>query len=133
MAKNNQKTIEQTIAERRAEFAKRMHIMQAWNRSYHVLEVPGDDGESIKAWPGPFHRKRAAELLLEDMIEHHVGGSLDDFEHVDLVAKYEREAAFVELLEEHGGVNDPRGLARLLIQKQPWNGCGAFGDQEIPF
>ena len=133
MAKNNQETIEQAIAERRAEFAKRMHIMKAWNGSYHVLEVPGSDGEPIKAWPGPFHSKRAAELLLEDMIEPYVRGSLDDLEHIDLVAKYEREGVFVELIEEQGGVNDPRGLARLLMEKQPWNSRYASSDSEIPF
>ncbi len=128
------KTIEQPTNERRAEFAKRMHIVQAWNRSYHVLEVPGDDGEPIKAWPGPFNRKRAAELLLEDMIEPYVEGNLGTafcplcLERGDAVAKYEREAAFVELMEEQGGVDDPRGLARLLMQKQPWNGT----DDEFP-
>ena len=135
MTKKNQKTTEHTIADRRDEIAKRMHIMQAWNRSYHVIEISGGDGEPIKAWPGPFNRKRAAELMLEDMIEHHVRGSLDDLEHIDLVAKYEREGAFVDILESHGGVNDPRALARLLIQEQPWtwNSCGGNRDAEIPF
>ena len=128
-------TTKKTVAARRAKFAKRMHIMKAWNGSYHVLEVPGSNSEPIKAWPGPFHSKRAAELMLEDLIEPHVEGNLDDFEHVDLVAKYEREAAFVELIEKHGGVNDPRGLACLLAEKQPWfcRGGPATQDDDIPF
>ena len=126
-------TSKKTAAARRAEIAKRMQIMQAWNGSYHVLEVAV--GEAIKAWPGPFRSKRAAELMLEDMIEHHVRGSLDDLEHHDLVANYEREAAFVELIEKHGGVDDVRGLALLLFQKQPWSSSpGArTQDDEIPF
>ncbi len=138
MTKKSKKTVEQPTNERRAEFAKRMQIMQAWNGSYHVLEVPGRDGEPIKAWPGPFHSKRAAELLLEDMIDPYVDNTLGSgfcplcLERGNLVADYEREAAFMELMEKQGGVNDPRGLARLLIQQQPWFGRGG-NDDGIPF
>jgi len=141
MTKKAKKTTEPTITERRAEFTERMHIMKAWNGSYHVIEIPGGDGEPIKAWPGPFCIKRAAELLLEDMAEAYVDNTLgtafcplaagrDGF-----VADYEREAAFVEIIEKHGGVSDPRGLALLLFKKQPW--CHRVGagnqDAEIPF
>ena len=133
MTKKSKTTIEQTIAKQRAEIAKRLHIMQAWNRSYHVLEIPGDDGEPIKAWPGPFHSKRAAELVLEDVIDHYVEGNLDAFEGLDLVGNYEREAGFVEIIEKHGGVNDPRKLALLLFQKQPWDSRAGDRDAEIPF
>ena len=135
MTKKNPETVEQPANERRAEFAKRMHIMRAWNGSYHVLEIPGSDGEAIKAWPGPFNSMRAAELLLEDMIEPYAEGNLGTafcplgLGRGDLIANYEREGELVKLIEEHGGVSDPRGLARLLMQKQPWHAR----DAEIPF
>jgi hypothetical protein len=139
MSKKNQKTAEQPTNERRAEFAQRMQIMKAWNGSFHVLEVAGGGGEPIKAWPGPFRLKRAAELLLEDMVEAYVDNTLGTaccplaLERPNFVADYEREGIFVALLEEQGGVDDPRGLARLLLQKQPWCGRGGFDDGGIPF
>ena len=61
-------TIEQTIAERRAEIAKRMHVPKMKD-GYHILEIPGRKGEPYEFWPGPFQTERGAKLALDDLLD----------------------------------------------------------------
>ena len=127
MTKKIQKTTEQTAASLRADVARGLHIIEAWNGSFHVLEITGLENEPIKLWPGPFCLKRAAELLLEDMTEPYADGEIGtavcptgQHRPANIVERYEHEGEFVELMEKHGGVNDPRGLAKAILEKQPW-------------
>jgi len=75
MTKKSKKTTEQNFAERRAEIAKRraeiakrMHVADTYC-GFHILEIPAADGSPLKAWPGPFKTKRAAELYLEELLD----------------------------------------------------------------
>ena len=125
-------TIEKTIAERRVEIAKRMHIAEM-NDEFHILEIPGADGAPFKAWPGPFWVRRAAALFLERLLDAYAEGNPElAFCDPGFRNLYEQEVRLLEFLEKKEGIVDPRGLAQELCHYQPWI-CRREMDGEIPF
>ena len=125
MTKKSKKTAEQTfakhraeIAERRAEIAKRMHVADTYC-GFHILEIPAADGSPLKAWPGPFKTKRAAELFLDELLDAYAEGdplSACDY-YIKRIKELEQRAVLLEFLEEREGIADPRILARDLSQR----------------
>ncbi len=137
MAKKSQKTIEQDIAERRAEIAKRMHVAKMGD-GFHILEIPAADGSPFEAWPGPFKTKRAAELFLDELVDAYAKGNPNGVCcSGGIFVVFEQQARVLEFLEKRENTTDLRALARDLISFQPWQN-GPYGplgemDSEIPF
>ncbi len=135
MTKKNLKTVEQTIAKRRAEIAKRMHVAELCG-GYHILEIPAADGSPFEPWPGPFKTKRAAELFLDDLLDAYADG--DPLRvcgcYISRIKGYERQAEVLEFLERRDGMLNLRELARdisdILLCRY---GSPIEHDTEIPF
>ncbi len=135
MTKKSKKTAEQTIAKRRAEIAKRMHVAELCG-GYHILEIPAADGSPFEAWPGPFKTKRAAELFLEDLLDAYAEGdplrACDCY--ISRIKNYERQAGLLEFLERRDGMLDLRELARDLSDLMLCRyGSPIEHDTETPF
>lgn len=110
---------EQTVAERLAEIAKRMRIVELGD-GFHIREVPAGDGESVKVWPGPFRTLRGAKILVElvseedGAFEYYGGRSITDYG----VRQFDRQGRLRDFFEQQEGVSDPRGLARELADSR---------------
>ena len=134
MTKKNLKSIEKTIAERRAEIAKRMHVAKMGD-GFHILEIPAADGSPFEAWPGPFQTKRAAELFLDELVDAYAEGDPNNACcSGGIFVVFEQQARVLEFLEKREGTSDLHKLARDLVRFQPWqNGPSGEMDSEIPF
>ena len=131
MAKKSQKTIEQTIAKRRAEIAKRMHVPKMKD-GYHILEIPGRNGEPYEFWPGPFVTERGAGLALEDLLDWYAIGEPEQaLDYPGGCGAYDQEACLLTFLEEQKDFSDLRELARELSNVRPWT--IRPDHEEIPF
>jgi hypothetical protein len=110
--------------------ADNLRVVQGWTGSWHVFEMR-DGTKVLHAWPSPFHSKRAAELVAEDVVEGSAKGIIDTgqcpFRGHDVLRRYGEEARLVGIIEEVGGVDDPRKLAQALMKRDPSQ------DSEIPF
>lgn len=110
--------------------ADNLRVVRAWNGSWHVFELR-DGTKELHAWPGPFHSKRAAELVAEDVVEGSAKGLVDTgqcpFRGHDVLHRYEEEARLLGIIEKVGGVEDPRKVAKALMQRDHSH------DDEIPF
>ncbi len=133
MTKKNQKTVEQTIVERRAEIAKRMHVAKMGD-GFHIIEIPAADGSPFEAWPGPFNSKLAAELFRDDLLDAYAEGNPNNAcMSGGIFQEFEQRAGVLNFLETQVGIADPRALAASLCQDRPWLGLGAREMAEIPF
>lgn len=137
MTKKSKKPTEQTIAERRAEIAERMHVAKMGD-GFHILEIPAADGSPFEAWPGPFKTKRAAELFLGELLDAYAEGKPNDACcSGGIFVVFEQQARVLEFLEKHENIADLCAVARDLVNFQPWQN-GPYGppgemDPEIPF
>ncbi len=133
MTKKSKKTAEQTIAKRRAEIAKRMHVAELCG-GYHILEIPAANGSPFDAWPGPFKTKRAAELFLDDLLDAYADG--EPLRacgcYISRIKGYEQQAELLEFLERRDGMLDLRELARDLSDLMLWH-HGSPIEHELPF
>ncbi|QQA41481.1 hypothetical protein [Pelagovum pacificum] len=108
------------MAEIREGFARQLHVAHLGD-GYHVVQIPGEEGEPLKAWPGPFKSERAASLFRDDLIEAATQGNPRDaccsdgiFDHFNLAGR------FLDLIETHEG--DARTLATMIAAERPWIG-----------
>ena len=132
MAKKNQETIELTVAERRAEIAKRMHVPKRKD-GYHILEIPGRNGEPYEFWPGPFKTERGAKMFLDVLLDCYAEGEPEQaLDYREGCNGYDREASVLTFLEKQKDISDLRALASELCRMRPWFGFSEF-DDEIPF
>ena len=133
MTKKSKKTAEQTIAKRRAEIAERMHVPQI-NDGYHVLEIPGRNGEPYEFWPGPFRTELGAKLFLDVLIDCYAEGDPEQaLDYSNGCEGYDQQAGVLAFLERHDDVSDKRFLAHELCRVRPWNGTYCDEDAECPF
>ena len=137
MIKKNLKTVEQTIAERRVEITKRMHVAKMGD-GFHIIEIPAADGSPFEAWPGPFTTKLAAELFRDELLDAYAEGKPNDACcSAGIFVVFEQQARVLEFLEKRKNTANLRALARDLVNSQPWQ-HGPYGtpgerDAEIPF
>ncbi len=132
MTKKSLKTTEQTVAERRAEIAKRMHVPKRKD-GYHILEIPGRKGEPYEFWPGPFQTERSARLFLDDLLDWYAKGEPEQaLDYQGKCEGYDQQASLLTFLEEQKDINDLRSLSRELSRVQPWFARPAE-DMEDPF
>lgn len=125
------KTTEQTIAERRAEIAERIHVVEMADHKYHVLEIPGRDGKPVGVWPGPFASERGAQLFFCDLLDAYVNGDPETaLAYPAGCGGYDLRASMLTFLEAQKDFADLPALAKRLCDARPWQGC--YGD-EIPF
>ncbi|MDH3666161.1 MAG: hypothetical protein OEN23_04445 [Paracoccaceae bacterium] len=100
--------------------ADNFRIVQDWNGYWHVFELR-DNARHFRAWPGPFRFQRAAELLVEDVIDASSKGITDTEQSQfrenaqEIVHTYQEEAKLLAKIEQFGDVEDPRGLAKALV------------------
>ena len=128
-----QRPYEEIVGERRAEFAADMHVIRMADGRYHVVSIPGFDGEPIHAWPGPWDTEAAARLFMNDLLNACAEGSPSDaycssgiFEHFNLAGR------ILDVIEKHGG--DSRRLSLVLASERPWESAKADpSDGEIAF
>ncbi len=127
------KPTKKTVAARRAEIAKRMHVPKI-NGGYHVLEIPGRAGEPYEFWPGPFRTELGAKLFLDVLVDCYVVGEPEQaLDYSNGCEGYDEQAGVLAFLERHDDVSDKRFLAHELCRVQPWNGTYFDEDAEIPF
>ena len=120
MTENNQETVEQPIAERRSEIAKRMHIAEM-DKGFYVLEIPGADGAPVQLWTGPFWSRRAAGLFVERLLDAYAKGDPElAICYPDFRKFYEEEVRLLEFFEKQEGISDPCKLVLELRRERPW-------------
>ena len=142
MTKKSQKTVEQTIAKRRAEIAKHMHVPKMKD-GYHILEIPGRKGEPYEFWPGPFRTERGAKLFLDVLLNFYAEGDPEQaLDYPGRCEGYDEQAGVLTFLEKQEDISNLRALASELCRMRPWNGFAENGDDpfeegthdsEIPF
>jgi hypothetical protein len=118
MTLKNLNPTEQTIAKRRAEMAKRMHIAEIDSRFY-ILEIPAADGSPFEEQHGPFRLRGGAELFLNDLLDAYARGEpidaiiaiAQDALGCDFKDSYGEQAIFLNFLKGIEGIADPRALA----------------------
>ena len=119
MTKKSKKTIERTFKERRGDIAKRMHIAKMGD-GFHIIEIPGGDGEPYVNWSCWFASKRAAELFLDDLLDSYANGDMQLCGALCSLYKYEQQARVLEFLEKLENIADLNQLARDLVDFRPW-------------
>ncbi len=120
-------------APRRAEIAKRMHLPKI-NGGYHVLEIPGRDGQAYEFWPGPFKTERGAKLFLDILLDCYVDGDPEQaLNYQNGCEGYDEQADVLDFLEKQHPDADLRHLASELCRIRPWQGFSTDADAEIPF
>ena len=135
LAKRRAELAEQPFAKCRAEIAKRMHVAELCG-GFHILEIPAIDGGPFECWPGPFKTKRAAELFLEDLLDAYADGEplRACGGYISRIKGYEQQAELLQFLERRDGLLNLRELARdlseLLLCRY---GSPIEHDTEIPF
>ncbi len=139
MTKKSKMTVEQAFNERRGNIAKRMHVAKMGD-GFHILEIPGGDGGTFEAWPGPFACKRAAELFLDDLLDAYADADRDPNDvccYRGFFVAYEEQARVLEFLEKRENIADLNALARDLVEFQPWrngpHGSPGDMDSDLPF
>jgi len=136
MTEKSKTAIKQALNERRGDIAKRMHIAEMGD-GFHIIEIPGVDGEPFMTWPGPFTSKRAAELFLDDLLDAYAYGDPIGCYSMSIFVEYEQQARILEFLEERENIADLNQLARDLVGLKPWlngpPGSPVDMDSEIPF
>ena len=126
------KTTKKTVAARRAEIAKRIHIVEMDDHKYHVLEIPGRDGKPVGVWPGPFASERGAQLFFCDLLDAYVDGDPETaLAYPAGCAGYDQRANVLIFLEAQKDFGDLPALAQRFCDARPW--WGRSGDEEIPF
>ena len=122
MTKKTKMTIEQAFNERRGNIAKRMHVAKMGD-GFHILEIPGGDGEPFAIRSLPFASKRAAELFLDDLLDAYADADRDlndVYCYRGSFVAYEQQARVLEFLEKRENIADLNALARDLVEFQPW-------------
>jgi hypothetical protein len=116
----------------RADLAASMHIVRMADARYHVVSIPGFDGELIHAWPGHWATEAAARLFREDLLDACAEGSPADaycssgiFEHFHCAGR------ILEIIERHEG--DKRALANALASMLSKPAAEEAVDDGIPF
>lgn len=114
-----QRSTEGAVRERQAELEASMHIVRMADGLYHVVSIPGFDGEPVHAWPGPWETEAAASLFMDDLLDAYAQGSPGDAccssgisEHLNLAGR------LLAFIERHDG--SARSLARALARDRPW-------------
>ncbi len=136
MTKKSKKTIEQAFNERRGDIAKRMHIAVVGDE-FHIIEIPGGNGEPFETWSCPFASKRAAELFLSDLLDAYANGDMNLCGSLSSLVDYEQQARVLEFLVKRENIADLNALARDLVEFQPWrngpHGSPGDMDSDLPF
>ncbi len=137
MTNKAKKTTDQTIADRRAEIAKRMHVAKMGD-GFHIIEIPAADGSPFTAWPGPFTTTLAAELFRDELVDAYAEGDANKACcSGGIFVVFEQQARVLEFLSERENTTNLRALARDLVNSQPWqygpHGPPGERDAEIPF
>ncbi len=136
MTKKSKKTIEQAFNERRVKIARRMHIAKMGD-GFHIIEIPGRDGEPFTTWSCRFASKRAAELSLDDLLNAYANGDMIFCWFLSSLFDYDQQVRILDFLEKRENIADLSALARDLVEFEPWRNdpYGSPGDMgsEIPF
>ncbi len=131
MTKKTKMTIEQDFNKRRADIAKRMHIVVVGDE-FHIIEIPGGDGEPFAKWTCRCVSMRAAELFRDDLLDDFAYGNLDPCDSRSLYVDYDQQARLLEFLEKRENIADLNELARDLADLRPWEKrpSSSSGDME---
>jgi hypothetical protein len=122
--------LEAVIAENRDEVAKRMHIAE-FSGGYHILEIPGSDGNPFKTWQGPFETKASASLYLSDLVDAYAAGTpADAYCSSGIYDYFNMAGRLLTFIQQHRG--DERCLAIELASHRPWE-TEVIGKSEVPF
>ena len=125
------KITKKTLAERRAEIAERMHVPKM-SDGYHILEIPGRNGEPYEFWPGPYKTERGARLFLDHLLDWYA--EADPAQALEIVIcckNYDEEAGVLTFLEGQKNISDRRALARDLCRLRPWRSY--LAEDDLPF
>ena len=123
-----------TKAASRDEIARTFHVPKRKD-GYHVLQIPGRDGEPFEFWPGPFRTERGARLFLDTLIDCYAAGEPEEaLRYQNGCEGYDEQAGVLTFLEFQD-ITDLRAVASEFCRLRPWEGFtgNTDDDSDIPF